>query len=153
MIFGRSGGGRNTGNQVKKFGSSRLAHKIFKSALAIVFLSFLSFTDLGCKKIQAKKDLSAEPKILIKDFDPSPHIISPKNRDGKFDEHKIRLSVVVNSDKVEDKSSVYVSGLAVYKDAQGSKVKSILTKTILTNNLIKNLYRRYEHYLKPYEDL
>jgi hypothetical protein len=57
---------------------------------------------LGCKKRQAKKDLSAEPKILIKDFVPSPHIISPKNKDGKFDEHKIRLSVVVNSDRIED---------------------------------------------------
>ena len=108
---------------------------------------------MGCKKRQAKKDFSAEPKILIKDFVPSPHIISPKNGDGKFDEHKIRLSVIVNSDKIEDKASVYVSGLAVYKDAQGNKVKSILTKTIITDSLIKNLYRRYEHYLKPYEDL
>ena len=84
MISGRSGGGRNTGNQVKKFGSSRLAHKIFKSALAMVFLSFLSFIDFGCKKRQAKKDFSVEPKILIKDFVPSPHIISPKNKDGKL---------------------------------------------------------------------
>jgi hypothetical protein len=153
MISGRSGGGRNTGKQVGQFSGSRLADKIFKSALAIVSLSFLSFIDLGCKKREAKKDFSAEPKILIKDFVPSPHIISPKNRDGKFDEHKIRLSVVVNSDRIEDKSSVYVSGLAVYKDAQGNKVKSILTKTILTNSLIRNLYRRYEHYLKPNEDL
>ena len=32
-------------------------------------------------------------------------------------------------------------------------MKSILTKTYLTDSLIKNLYRRYEHYLKPYEDL
>ncbi|MFZ8805141.1 MAG: RHS repeat domain-containing protein, partial [Candidatus Calescibacterium sp.] len=108
---------------------------------------------MGCKKRQAKKDLSAEPKILIKDFVPSPHIISPKNKDGKFDEHKIRLSVVANSDRIEDKASLYVSGLAVYKDAQGNKVKSILNKTIITNSLIKNLYRRYEHYLKTHEDL
>jgi RHS repeat-associated protein len=32
-------------------------------------------------------------------------------------------------------------------------VKSILTKTIITDSLIKNLYRRYEHYLNPHEDL
>jgi hypothetical protein len=56
MISGRSGGGRNTGKQAGQFSGSRLAHKIFKSALAIVFLLFLSFIDFGCKKRQAKKD-------------------------------------------------------------------------------------------------
>ena len=64
MIFGRSGGGRNTGNQVEKFGGSRLAHKIFKSALAIVSLSFLSFTDFGCKKRKLKRIFQLSRKFL-----------------------------------------------------------------------------------------